>query len=83
MPTPRNIRCTFLVAAANRALFTDDRAAMPEPGEHVSYEGHDYEVITATEQLPPDRDPTSGEAPVCALVRVQPIDASPVCVGSS
>lgn len=71
------IRCTFLVAAANRALFTDERASMPRPGEQVSYEGHEYEVVTASEQMSADPDDVSAgpDAEMCALVRVVPIEA--------
>jgi hypothetical protein len=76
MLAPRTVRCTFLVAAANRALFTDARASIPEPGDPVSYDGHDYEVITATEQLPPTPDIRDGDAPMSAVVRIQPVDTS-------
>jgi hypothetical protein len=48
---------------------------MPLAGKQVGYEGHEYEVVTASEQQSSDNEGTLADPEMCALVRVTRIEA--------
>ena len=72
MESGGTVVCTFVVASADRILFTEERAAIPEVGELIRYDGKVYEVLAVSpqERLPGEPlDEQASQLPV--LVRVQ------------
>ncbi len=75
MTSVRPIACTFIVVSANRALFVDHREGLPANGEVVSYDGHDYEVLSYKWQGAPPALPAQDVAQASyAVVRVRPVE---------
>lgn len=72
MELDRDIVCTFVVASANRTLFTEKRPILPVAGEQIAYAGSRYEVQSVSPQEPPLGESLDEAAPsLSALIRVQ------------
>ena len=46
MAADGDVTCTFVVDSADQALFIEQRMAIPEADELISYEGKNYKVRT-------------------------------------
>ena len=53
MAADGDVTCTFVVDSADQALFIEQRMAIPEADELISYEGKNYKVRTVSQQESP------------------------------